>query len=109
MSIRSPFGGSDGGDVVVCFPPPFPPPPNVGTDRIRFWRARFQKPSSLSLFVLTEFREESSVIGKSHTSVEGNFRRRFRTIGPYEFSQEEVWTNGAQSSLKVSVCAGIGP
>ena len=35
--------------------------------------------------------------GKGHpwtnTSVEGNFRRTFRTIGPYEFPQEKVWTN----------------
>ena len=75
MSIRSPFGGSDGGDVVVCFPPPFPPAPNVGDG-----------PN-------TEFRGESLVTGKSHTSVGGNFRRTFRTIGPYEFPQEKVWTN----------------
>ena len=35
--------------------------------------------------------------GKSHpwtnTSVGGNFQRTFRTIGPYEFPQEKVWTN----------------
>ena len=35
--------------------------------------------------------------GKSHpwtnTSVGGNFRRTFRTIGPYEFPREKVWTN----------------
>ena len=35
--------------------------------------------------------------GKSHpwtnTSVGGNFRKTFRTIGPYEFPQEKVWTN----------------
>ena len=35
--------------------------------------------------------------GKSHpwtnTSVGGNFWRTFRTIGPYEFPQEKVWTN----------------
>ena len=35
--------------------------------------------------------------GKSHpwtnTSAGGNFRRTFRTIGPYEFPQEKVWTN----------------
>ena len=30
-------------------------------------------------------------------------------IGPYEFPQEKVWTNGPQSSLKVSVLTGIGP
>ena len=34
--------------------------------------------------------------GKSHpwtnTSVGGNFGRTFRTIGPYEFPQEKVWT-----------------
>ena len=66
--------------------------------------------------------------GKSHpwtnTSVGGgNFRRtsgplvhtnfpRKRygpMIAPYEFPQEKVWTNGAQSSLKVSVLTGIGP
>ena len=39
----------------------------------------------------------------------GNFRRTFRTIGPNKFPQEKVWTNGAQSSLKVSVLTGIGP
>ena len=53
----------------------------------------------------------------------GNFWRTFRTIGPYEFPrkrygpligpyefpQEKVWTNGPQSSLKVSVLTGIGP
>ena len=51
--------------------------------------------------------------GKSHpwtnTSVGGNFRRTFRTIGPYEFPPKFVWTNGAQSSLKVSVLTGIAP
>ena len=35
--------------------------------------------------------------GKSHpwtsTSVGGNFKRTFSTIGPYEFPQEKVWTN----------------
>ena len=35
--------------------------------------------------------------GESHpwtnASVGGNFRRTFRTIGPYEFPQEKVWTN----------------
>ena len=30
-------------------------------------------------------------------------------IGPYEFPQEKVWTNGAQRSLKVSVLTAIGP
>ena len=43
--------------------------------------------------------------------VHTNFpRRRYGPmIGPYEFPQEKVWTNGAQSSLKVSVLTGIGP
>ena len=30
-------------------------------------------------------------------------------IGPYEFPPKFVWTNGAQSFLKVSVLTGIGP
>ena len=30
-------------------------------------------------------------------------------IAPYEFPPKLVWTNGAQSSLKVSVLTGIGP
>ena len=30
-------------------------------------------------------------------------------IGPYEFPPKLVWTNGAQSSLKVSVLTGVGP
>ena len=30
-------------------------------------------------------------------------------IGPYERPPKSVWTNGAQSSLKVSVLTGIGP
>ena len=30
-------------------------------------------------------------------------------IGPYEFPPKLVWTNGAQSSLKVSVLTSIGP
>ena len=30
-------------------------------------------------------------------------------VGPYEFPQEKVWTNGPQSSLKVLVLTGIGP
>ena len=30
-------------------------------------------------------------------------------IGPYEFPPKSVWTNGGQSSLKVSVLTGIGP
>ena len=56
---------------------------------------------------------EEEITGKSHpwtnTSVGGSFRRTFGTIGPYKFPQEKVWTNGAQSSLKVSVLTGIGP
>ena len=65
--------------------------------------------------------------GKSHpwtnTSAGGNlrklsgplvqtnvFRKRYGPmIGPYEFPPKLVWTNGAQSSLKVSVLTGIGP
>ena len=39
----------------------------------------------------------SGLAGKSHpwtnTSAGGNFQRTFRTIGPYEFPQEKVWTN----------------
>ena len=42
-------------------------------------------------------REKFVYAGKSHpwtnASVEGNFRRTFRAIGPYEFPQEKVWTN----------------
>ena len=30
-------------------------------------------------------------------------------IGPYEFAPKFVWTNGPESSLKVSVLTGIGP
>ena len=30
-------------------------------------------------------------------------------IGPHEFPPKLVWTNGTQSSLKVSVLTGIGP
>ena len=77
--------------------------------------------------IASEFFVHVNVPGKSHpwtnASVGGNFRRTFRTIGPYEFPQEKawtndwsigiapeiVWTNGAQSSLKVSVLTGIGP
>ena len=55
----------------------------------------------------------SEIAGKSHpwtnASVGGNFRRTFRTIGPYEFPPKKIWTNGAQSSLKVTVLTGIGP
>ena len=29
----------------------------------------------------------------TNTSVGGNFRKTFRTIDPYEFPQEKVWTN----------------
>ena len=42
-------------------------------------------------------RAKSALSGKSHpwtnTSVGGNIWRTFRTIGPYEFPQEKVWTN----------------
>ena len=45
----------------------------------------------------TTFRTSQKNTGKSHpwtnASVGGNFRRTFRTIGPYEFPQEKVWTN----------------
>ena len=43
--------------------------------------------------------------------VHTNFpRKRYGPmIGPYEFPPKFVWTNGAQSSLKVSVLTGIGP
>ena len=44
-----------------------------------------------------KFRRGSNTAGRSHpwtnTSVGGNFRRNFRTIGPYEFPQPKVWTN----------------
>ena len=39
----------------------------------------------------------------------GKLLKNFQDISPYEFPQEKVWTNGAQSSLKVSVLTGIGP
>ena len=42
-----------------------------------------------------------------HTSFP--WKRYGPRIGPYEFSPIFVWTNGAQSSLKVSVLTGIGP
>ena len=46
---------------------------------------------------MSHFRTYFVSSGKSHpwtnTSVGGNFRRTFRTIGPYEFPQEKVWTN----------------
>ena len=43
--------------------------------------------------------------------VHTNFpRKRYGPmIGPYEFPPKFVWTNGTQSSLKVSVLTGIGP
>ena len=43
------------------------------------------------------FRCPNTTTGKSHqwtnTSVGGDFRQTFRTIGPYEFPQEKIWTN----------------
>ena len=61
---------------------PVPVPVSVPGKRFRRFRFRFR------------FREKP---GKSHpwtnTSVGGNFRKTFRTIGPYEFPQEKVWTN----------------
>ena len=43
--------------------------------------------------------------------VHTNFaRKRYGPmIGPYEFPLKFVWTNGAQSSLKVPALTGIGP
>ena len=43
--------------------------------------------------------------------VHTNFpRKRYGPmIGPYKYPPKFVWTNGAQSSLKVSVLTGIGP
>ena len=43
--------------------------------------------------------------------VHTNFPRKRNgpMVGPYEFPPKLVWTNGAQSSLKVSVLTGIGP
>ena len=47
---------------------------------------------------------------QGETLVHTNFPRKGYgpIIGPYEFPQELVWTNGARSSLKVSVLTGIG-
>ena len=46
--------------------------------------------------------------GKSHpwtkASVGGNFRRTFRTIGPYEFPQEKVWTNDWSIWISPEIC-----
>ena len=48
--------------------------------------------------VKLNLRRNFTKTGKSHpwtnANVGGNFRRTFRTIGPYEFPQEKVWTNG---------------
>ena len=52
--------------------------------------------NSASLFQGCRHRRFGSCPGQSHrtnTSVGGNFWRTFRTIGPYEFPQEKVWTN----------------
>ena len=44
-----------------------------------------------------KFWNPQKIPGKSHpwtnTSVGGNFRKTFRTIGPCDFPQEKVWTN----------------
>ena len=46
---------------------------------------------------ITQDRVSTTNPGKTHpwtnASARGNFRRTFRTIGPYEFPQEKVWTN----------------
>ena len=46
--------------------------------------------------------------GKSHpwtnTSAGGNFRRTFRTIGPYGFPQENVWTNDWSIWISPEIC-----
>ena len=54
---------------------------------------RFAFPSALP----ENLRKKRSGAGKSHpwtnTSQDRNFQRTFRTIGPYDFPQEKVWTN----------------
>ena len=44
---------------------------------------------------------------KDHWSYEFPRKRYGPMIGPYEFPPKLVWTNGAQSSLKVSVLTGV--
>ena len=47
---------------------------------------------------------------QDHWSIRISPRKRYGPmIGPYDFFLKMVWTNGAQSSLKVSVLTGIGP
>ena len=85
----------------------------------------FRRINFTLISVSTVFRPFPSNTGKSHpwttTSVGGTFQRTFKTIGPYKFRQEKVWTNdwsmcispklvwtnGPESSLKVSVLTGI--
>ena len=54
--------------------------------------------SNSDLSVRTHFRPtRQHQTGKSHlwtNAIAGeNFRRTFRTVGPYDFPQEKVWTN----------------
>ena len=43
------------------------------------------------------------------TGVDQNFQRDLGAIGPYKFQRKFVWTNGDESSSKVSPETGIGP
>ena len=70
--------------------------------RMTLWKVheltlRAKKAHKLFFYINFLCRPSSPGSGKSHpwtnTSVRGNYRRTFRTIGPYEFPQEKVWTN----------------
>ena len=62
----------------------------------------------VSVFVSSFLFSLPKISGKSHpwtnTSVGGNFRRTFRTIGPYEFPQEKVWTNDWSIRISPEMC-----
>ena len=66
-------------------------------DLLHIWSWSSDKSSSFIVACIKNSSPPPLMSGKSHpwtnTSVGGNFGRTFRTIGPYEFPQEKVWTN----------------
>ena len=62
-----------------------------------FFNAKFPGKHEENIHKILLESRQSKVIGKSHpwtnTGQDWNFQRTFRTIGPYEFPQEKVWTN----------------
>ena len=88
--------------------------PGKGVWSLVAWRFAYQRFADSRESTFFEARIDSLRIFAIRVRILNRFARigplRYGPmIGPYEFPPKFVWTNGEQSSLKVSVLTGIGP